>query len=272
MDNALREDIGDGDHTTLATIPAKEKGKARLLVKEKGILAGVTLARFIAHRYDPKLRFKVSIKDGTPVRPGDIAFTISGPQRSILITERLILNFMQRMSGIATLTHRFVQELEGTGCTVADTRKTTPGLRVLEKWAVRIGGGTNHRSGLYDMILIKDNHVDFAGGLPQAISAARNYLSRKGLDLPIVVETRDLGEVRLVLATGGVDRIMLDNFPLPELRKAVSTIGGTFATEASGGITLTTAKKVARCGVDMISVGALTHSVMSMDMSLKAVR
>lgn len=267
---ALREDIGDGDHTSLSTIPAEAHGGARLLVKGTGVLAGVELAEAICRQFDPGLRMRILIQDGAQVVPGDIAFTLTGSSRNILIVERLILNFMQRMSGIATLTRRFVMELEGTGCRVLDTRKTTPTLRSIEKWAVRIGGGHNHRHGLYDMVMIKDNHADFAGGIPQAIRAAKEYLERRGLVLPIEVETRNIQEVEQVLAEGGVQRIMLDNHGFEDLRTAVARIAGRFETEASGGITLENAREYALCGVDYISVGALTHSAGSMDLSLKA--
>lgn len=270
IDLALREDIGDGDHTTLSTIPPDARGAARLLVKDQGVLAGVELAQAIAHRFDPDLHFKLFLQDGATISKGDVAFTIMGSSRSILIVERLMLNFMQRMSGIATLTHRFVQAVEGTGCRILDTRKTTPGLRAIEKWAVRIGGGHNHRHGLYDMVMIKDNHVDMAGGIPQAIAAARAYQVQHGMDLPIEVETRSMSEVEQVLATGGVQRIMLDNFTPEQLRTAVQRIAGRFETEASGGITLETVRSYAETGVDFVSVGALTHSVPSLDLSLKA--
>ncbi len=271
IDRALREDLGDGDHTSLSTIPEDAKGAARLLVKEAGVLAGLELAETIIHRFDERLNMKPYLMDGAHITPNDIAFTLMGPSRSILMVERLVLNFMQRMSGIATLTHRYVQAVEGTGCRVLDTRKTTPTLRALEKWAVRLGGGTNHRHGLYDMIMIKDNHADMAGGIPQAIAAARAYLEQTGRDLPIEVETRNLREVEQVMNVGGVQRIMLDNFDPLSLRKAVEFIGGRFETEASGGITLTTARSFAETGVDYISVGALTHSAPSLDLSLKAI-
>jgi nicotinate-nucleotide pyrophosphorylase (carboxylating) len=270
IDRALREDIGDGDHSSLATIPADAHAGARLLVKDNGILAGVELAKAIAQRFDPLLEVRIFLQDGARVEKGDVAFTISGPARSILTSERLILNFMQRMSGIATLTRKFVEAIEGTGCKVLDTRKTTPCLRAIEKWAVRIGGGSNHRHGLYDMIMIKDNHVDMAGSIPKAIEAARDYLARTGRDLPIEVETRDLGEVRKVLGAGGVQRIMLDNFKPEDLRKAVVMIAGAYETEASGGIDLKTARTYAETGVDLISVGVLTHGAPSLDLSLKA--
>lgn len=267
---ALAEDIGPGDHTTLATIPEGAKGSARLLVKQPGILAGVELAGAVAHRFDPALQLKTYLLDGAQVNPGDVAFHLVGAQRSILMVERVLLNFMQRLSGIATLTRRYADAVEGTGCTILDTRKTTPTLRALEKWAVRLGGGGNHRHGLYDMILIKDNHHDMCGGIPQAIGAAQAYLKREGLDLPIEVEVRGLEELELVLRTGGVQRVMLDNFQPMMLRKAVELIAGRFETEASGGITLDTVRAYAETGVDFISVGALTHSAPSLDLSLKA--
>ncbi|MEO8068064.1 MAG: carboxylating nicotinate-nucleotide diphosphorylase [Flavobacteriales bacterium] len=270
IDLALAEDIGDGDHTTLGTIPAITKGSARLLVKSNGVLAGVEVAQAIVHRFDPDLHMRTLIGDGATVAVGDIAFTLSGSARSILTVERVLLNFMQRMSGIATLTRAFVDAIDGTACNVLDTRKTTPGMRALEKWAVRLGGGMNHRHGLYDMVMIKDNHTDISGGLPGAIRAAKEYLDAKRLNLGIEVETRNLKEVEQVLATGGVQRIMLDNFNFDDLRKAVLLIGKRFETEASGGITLVNARRFAECGVDFISVGALTHSVPSLDLSLKA--
>ena len=267
---ALKEDIGDGDHSALSTIPADARGAARLMVKADGVLAGMDLARSIVQRFDPELNLRPFMEDGARVNVGDVAFTLMGPARSILTIERLVLNFMQRMSGIATLTHCYVEAVEGTGCRVLDTRKTTPGMRALEKWAVRIGGGHNHRNGLYDMIMIKDNHADFAGGIPRAIAAAHAYLTMKGMDLPIEVETRNMKEVEQVLVTGGVDRIMLDNFTPEQLKVAVDRIAGRYETEASGGINLSTIRSYAVTGVDMISVGALTHSVPSLDLSLKA--
>jgi nicotinate-nucleotide pyrophosphorylase (carboxylating) len=271
IDRAFREDLNNlGDHSSLATIPPGTRGSARLLVKQKGILAGVELAQAIARQFDPSLELRIFLLDGAAVDQGDVAFTLSGPAGSILTVERTLLNFMQRMSGIATLTHRFVEALEGTGCRVMDTRKTTPGMRAIEKWAVRIGGGHNHRSGLYDMVMIKDNHADLAGGIPKAIAAARHYLHQHGLELAIEVETRNLQEVDQVLAAGGVQRIMLDNFQPPLLRKAVEHIAGRCETEASGGIVLDNARAYAETGVDFISVGALTHSVSSLDLSLKA--
>ncbi len=270
IQQALSEDIGVGDQTALATVPAAARGSARLLVKQDGVLAGVELAEAICAHYDPALKLRVLIQDGASVKKGDVAFTISGPARSILTAERTILNFMQRMSGIATLTHRFVDALEGTGCKVLDTRKTTPTLRALEKWAVRIGGGVNHRFGLFDMVMIKDNHSDLAGGITKAIEAAKRYLADNALKLPIEVETRNLDEVRQALSAPGIHRIMLDNFGLDDLRDAVKLINGALPTEASGGITLQNARQYADCGVDYISVGALTHSAGSLDLSLKA--
>lgn len=270
IERALAEDIGDGDHTSLGTIPAMARGSARLLVKGTGVLAGVELAERIIRRVDGELHMRTLITDGAVVAPGDVAFTVSGPARSILTAERTVLNFMQRMSGIATLTRRFVEAVEGTGCNVLDTRKTTPGLRHIEKWAVRIGGGMNHRAGLYDMVMIKDNHVDMAGGIAKAIAGARAYMEQLSLTLPIEVETRNLKEVQQVIDAGGVQRIMLDNYDFPTLRKAVQLIAKRHETEASGGITLANARQYAECGVDFISVGALTHSVPSLDLSLKA--
>ena len=267
---AFREDIGDGDHTSLSTIPENARGAARLLVKDDGVLAGVELAQAVAAHFDPALSFRIYLEDGAQVKKGDIAFNLMGPTRSILMVERVLLNFMQRMSGIATTTRRYVDAVEGTGCRVLDTRKTTPGLRGVEKWAVRLGGGQNHRHGLYDMIMIKDNHHDFAGGIPQAIASAREYLARTGRQLPIEVETRNLEEVELAVETGGIQRIMLDNFTPERMREAVQLIGGRFETEASGGITLSTVRSFAETGVDFVSVGALTHSVPSLDLSLKA--
>jgi nicotinate-nucleotide pyrophosphorylase (carboxylating) len=270
IDKAFIEDVGDGDHTSLSTIPAGARGAAHLLLKAHGVLAGVELAQTICAREEHGLNLRLLLWDGARVAPGDVAFTLDGPSRSILLVERVLLNFMQHMSGIATLTKAFVDAVEGTRCRVLDTRKTTPGLRAVEKWAVRIGGGMNHRQGLSDMMLIKDNHADFAGGIPRAVAAALSYQGKHGLSLPIEVETRNLTEVGQVLSIGGVQRIMLDNFALGDLRKAVELIAGRYETEASGGITLTTARSFAECGVDFISVGALTHSAVSLDMSLKA--
>lgn len=270
IDRALAEDIGAGDHTTLSTIPEGEKGSARLLVKQAGVLAGVELAQAIAHRFDPGLALRPYLIDGAAVQPGEVAFHLSGAKRSLLTVERVLLNFMQRLSGIASLTRRYVDAVEGTGCTILDTRKTTPTLRALEKWAVKVGGGGSHRHGLYDMILIKDNHIDLSGGIAQAIGAAHRYMSQQGLDLKIEVEVRDLAELEQVLRTGGIHRVMLDNFAPMVLRKAVQLVGGRFETEASGGITLEGVRAYAETGVDFISVGALTHSAPSLDLSLKA--
>ena len=265
------EDIGDGDHTTLACIPADAMGKSQLIIKEDGVLAGVDVAREIFHAFDPALRMTVFIPDGAEVKRGDIAFVVEGKVQSLLQTERLMLNIMQRMSGVATRTRQYVKALEGTRTRVLDTRKTTPGLRLLEKEAVRIGGGTNHRIGLFDMILLKDNHVDFAGGIENAIRRTHQYLKEKGKDLKIEIEVRNFDEIEQVLRTGGVDRIMFDNFTPADTRKAVEMIAGRYEIESSGGITFDTMLDYARCGVDFISVGALTHSVKSLDMSFKAV-
>jgi nicotinate-nucleotide pyrophosphorylase (carboxylating) len=271
--NALKEDVGDGDHTSLATIPAGTTGKAKLLVKDNGILAGVELAAEIFHIVDDKLKLTVFLNDGAEVKYGDVAFEVEGDTQSILKAERLVLNCMQHMSGIATITHEFVDVLKGTNTKVLDTRKTIPGMRYLDKWAVRIGGGVNHRFGLYDMILIKDNHVDYAGGISEAIEGARNYLAANNKKLAIEIEVRNLDELEEVLQTGGVDRILLDNFNFSDLREAVNMIEGRFITEASGGITIDNIREYAETGVDYISVGAsLTHSVKSLDLSLKAVK
>lgn len=268
---ALREDIGDGDHTTLATIPGDARGKVKLLVKEDGILAGVDIARSIYRQFDPSVLMEVYIADGSEVRKGDIAFIVEGPERSLLTTERLVLNFMQRMSGIATETRKYVKLLEGLPAKVLDTRKTTPNMRWFEKLAVRIGGGENHRMGLYDMIMIKDNHVDFSGGIANAIHKTKKYLKDTGRDLKIEIEVRNFMELDQVLATGGIHRIMLDNFNTHDLKKAVEMIGECYETEASGGITWSNMRAYAECGVDYISVGALTHQIKSLDLSLKAV-
>lgn len=272
INNALSEDVGDGDHTSLSTIPADAAGKAKLLVKDEGILAGVELAAEIFHEVDPNLKLNVFLQDGTPVKYGDVAFEVEGSSRSILTAERLVLNCMQRMSGIATKTRQIVDLLKGTNTQVLDTRKTTPGLRYFEKWAVRIGGGVNHRFGLYDMILIKDNHVDYAGGIRQAIESANQYLADNGKKLAIEIEVRNLDELEQVLQTGNVNRILIDNFDFDNLRQAVAMNKGRFITEASGGITIDNIREYADCGVDYISVGALTHSVKSLDLSLKAVK
>ena len=270
IDLAFAEDIGDGDHTTLCCIPDTAMGKSRLLIKEPGILAGVEIARKIFHRFDPDLKMTVYIEDGTAVKPGDVAFVVEGRVQSLLQTERLMLNVMQRMSGIATMTHRYVKKLEGLHTRILDTRKTTPGMRMLEKEAVKIGGGVNHRIGLFDMILLKDNHVDFAGGIENAISRCHDYLKAKGKDLKIEIEVRNLDELKEVMRVGGVDRIMLDTFS-PELtREAVKIVGGKYEIESSGGITFDTIRDYAESGVDFVSVGALTHSVKGLDMSFKA--
>lgn len=270
--NALAEDVGDGDHTSLATIPDGTIGKAKLLVKDNGILAGVELALEIFDQIDSSLKVTVFLNDGASVKPKDIAFEVEGDAQNILKAERLVLNCMQRMSGIATKTREIVDLLKGTNTKVLDTRKTTPGLRYLEKWAVRIGGGVNHRFGLYDMILIKDNHVDYSGGIRQAIENTQAYLQKLNKKLAIEIEVRNLEELEQVLQTGGVNRILLDNFNFIDLRQAVNMIEGRFITEASGGITIDNIRQYAECGVDYISVGALTHSVKSLDMSLKAVK
>ncbi len=266
------EDIGDGDHTTLSSIPADAMGKQQLIIKEDGILAGVEVAKRIFNIFDPNLKMTQFLKDGDVVKKGDIAFVVEGSVRSLLQTERLMLNIMQRMSGIATRTAGYVELLKGTNTRVLDTRKTTPGLRMLEKEAVKIGGGCNHRFGLFDMILLKDNHVDFAGGIKNAINRTHDYLNSIGKKLKIEIEVRSFDEIRQVLETGGVDRIMLDNFSVEDTRKAVEMIGGRFETESSGGITYDTIRSYAECGVDFVSVGALTHSVKSLDMSFKAVK
>ena len=264
------EDIGDGDHTTLSCIPSSAIGKSQLIIKEDGVLAGVNVALEIFKQFDPELKVTVFIQDGAEVKVGDVAFVVEGKIQSLLQTERLMLNVMQRMSGVATQTRKYVKALEGTKTRVLDTRKTTPGLRLLEKEAVKIGGGVNHRIGLYDMILLKDNHVDFAGGIPQAIRRAKEYLTNNGKSLDIEIEVRNFEELDQVITEGGVRRIMLDNFTPENTRKAVDIIGGRFETESSGGITFDTLRDYAECGVDYISVGALTHSVKSLDISFKA--
>jgi nicotinate-nucleotide pyrophosphorylase (carboxylating) len=269
---ALREDIGEGDHTSLSTIPAHALGKARLLIKEDGVLAGVDIARKVFYHTDDRILMNQFIEDGTRVKKGDVAFEVSGDSISLLTAERTALNFMQRMSGIATQTLMMVDAIEGLPAKILDTRKTTPLLREIEKMAVRMGGGFNHRFGLYDMILIKDNHVDFAGGIAQAITACHEYLHHKALKLNIEIETRNLDEVKQVLDHGGVQRIMLDNFSFEMLREAVHLIDKRYETEASGGINLQTIRQYAECGVDFISVGSLTHHINSLDMSLKAVK
>ena len=266
---AFAEDVGDGDHTTLSTIPADERGRQRLIIKEEGILAGVEVARKVFAKFDPELQMTVHIHDGARVKPGDVAFEVEGRVQSLLQTERIMLNIMQRMSGIATTTVRYQKELEGLNTKVIDTRKTMPGMRILDKEAVAIGGGGNHRIGLFDMILIKDNHVDFAGGIAQAVSAAKDYCRRTGRDLKIEVEVRDTDEIRQALAAD-VDRIMLDNFSPERTAEAVKLINGATEVESSGGITLAALRAYGECGVDFISVGALTHSVKGLDMSFKA--
>ena len=268
---AFKEDIGDGDHTTLSTIPASAQGKVQLIVKEEGILAGVEIARQIFHTFDPNLRMEIFIPDGSEVKYGDIAFTVEGKVQSLLQTERLVLNVMQRMSGIATLTRKYVQKLEGTKTRILDTRKTTPGMRMLEKEAVIIGGGYNHRIGLFDMILLKDNHVDFAGGIENAIIRAKEYSWKYCIQVPLEIEVRNFDELNEALRVGGIDRIMLDNFNVADTRKAVELVNGRYPLESSGGITYDTIRDYAETGVDYVSVGALTHSVKSLDMSLKAV-
>ena len=270
IDLAFAEDIGDGDHTTLCCIPEDAEGRSHLLIKEEGILAGVEVAKKVFARFDPTMQVEVLMGDGSKVKPGDIAMVVTGKVRSLLQTERLMLNIMQRMSGIATMTNRYVERLQGTGTRVLDTRKTTPGLRMLEKQAVKIGGGTNHRIGLFDMILLKDNHVDFAGGITKAIDRCHSYLEEKGLKLKIEIEVRNFDELNEVLNHGGVDRIMLDNFSVADTGKAVKLIDHRYETESSGGITFDTIRDYALQGVDFVSVGALTHSVKGLDMSFKA--
>ena len=270
IDLAFAEDIGDGDHTTLSCIPATAMGKSKLLIKEVGVLAGIEVAKEIFNRFDPTMKVEVFINDGAEVKPGDVAMVVEGKVQSLLQTERLMLNVMQRMSGIATMTRKYAKKLEGTHTRVLDTRKTTPGMRMIEKEAVRIGGGMNHRIGLFDMILLKDNHVDFAGGIEQAITRAQNYLKEKGKNLKIEIEVRNFDELEQAMKVGGIDRIMLDNFNIENTKEAVRRINGRFEVESSGGITFDTLRDYAECGVDFISVGALTHSVKSLDMSFKA--
>ena len=270
IDLAFAEDIGDGDHTTLCCIPETAMGKSHLLIKEEGILAGVEVAKKVFNRFDPTMQVEVLIGDGAHVKVGDVAMVVTGKTRSLLQTERLMLNIMQRMSGIATMTNRYVERLKGTNTRILDTRKTTPGLRMLEKQAVKIGGGVNHRIGLFDMILLKDNHVDFAGGITNAIDRCHAYLQEKGLDLKIEIEVRNFDELNQVLTHGGVNRIMLDNFSVSDTKKAVDIIAARYETESSGGITYDTIRAYAEQGVDFISVGALTHSVKGLDMSFKA--
>lgn len=270
IDLSFAEDIGDGDHTTLCCIPEDAMGKSHLLIKEDGILAGVEIAKEVFARFDPTMVVEVLINDGAKVHRGDIAMVVTGKVRSLLQTERLMLNIMQRMSGIATMTHRYVGRIEGTGAHVLDTRKTTPGMRMLEKMAVKIGGGVNHRIGLFDMILLKDNHVDFAGGISNAINRCHAYLKERNLDLKIEIEVRNFDELNQVLECGGVNRIMLDNFTVADTKKAVELINHRYEVESSGNITLDTIRSYAEQGVDYVSVGALTHSVKGLDMSFKA--
>lgn len=270
IDLAFAEDIGDGDHTTLCCIPDTAMGKSHLLIKEDGILAGVEVAKRVFARFDPTMQVEVLIGDGAHVKKGDIAMVVIGKVRSLLQTERLMLNIMQRMSGIATMTAKYVERLKGTKTHVLDTRKTTPGMRMLEKQAVKIGGGMNHRIGLFDMILLKDNHVDFAGGIANAINRCHEYLKEKGLDLKIEIEVRNFDELKQAMDCGGINRIMLDNFSVENTKKAVEMVAGKYETESSGGITFDTIRDYAECGVDFISVGALTHSVKGLDMSFKA--
>lgn len=270
IDLSFAEDIGDGDHTTLCCIPEEARGKSRMIIKEEGILAGVKIAEEVFNRFDSTLKVEILINDGTKVKPGDVAMVVEGSVRSLLQTERLMLNIVQRMSGIATITHKYMELLKGTKAKVLDTRKTTPGMRILEKMAVKIGGGENHRIGLFDMILLKDNHVDFAGGISNAIDSCHEYLEAKSKDLKIEIEVRSIDELNQVLEHGGVNRIMLDNFSVESTRMAVDLIGGKYEIESSGGITLDTIRSYAECGVDYISVGALTHSVKSLDISFKA--
>jgi nicotinate-nucleotide pyrophosphorylase (carboxylating) len=272
IDEALKEDIGNGDHSTLASIPASRMEKAQLKVKDQGILAGLQLAEIVFHRIDPRLRFQAFFKDGDQVQFGDIAFEVEGPAQSILSAERLVLNCMQRMSGVATKTRAFTEKIKGSKATLLDTRKTSPNSRIIEKWAVFIGGGKNHRFALYDMIMLKDNHIDYAGGITQAVKTTRDYLLGKGLSLKIEVETRDLEEVKEALACGGIDFIMLDNFSLEKMKEAVDLVAGKVPLEASGNVNLETISGIAATGVDFISVGALTYTYSALDLSLKAKR
>ena len=271
IDRALEEDLGDGDHTSLSSIPQAATGKARLLIKEKGVIAGLAIAESVFKRVDPQIELTCFLDDGDTIGPGDIGFEVSGSQQSLLKAERLVLNILQRMSGIATETRKYADLIKEYKTKILDTRKTTPGFRVFEKEAVRIGGGLNHRMGLFDMIMLKDNHVDFAGGIENAINGAISYLEKTGKKLKIEIEVRNFDEIDRVLATGGVDRIMFDNFSPADTVKAVKLIAGRYETESSGGITFDTLKDYAACGVDFISVGALTHQVKSLDMSLKAI-
>ncbi|SNR59761.1 nicotinate-nucleotide pyrophosphorylase [carboxylating] [Lutibacter agarilyticus] len=272
ISNAIREDVGDGDHSSLACIPKDAKGKAKLLVKDTGIIAGVEMAKRVFHYVDPSLKIETIINDGEHVKYGDVVFYVEGSSQAILKSERLVLNIMQRMSAIATKTNEFMHLLDGTKTKVLDTRKTTPGIRAIEKWAVLIGGGENHRFALYDMIMLKDNHIDFSGGVTKAIEKTKQYLKDNNLDLKIIVEGRSLDEIKEILACGGIHRILIDNFNYEDTQKAVELIGDQCQSESSGGINLQTARKYAECGVDYISSGALTHSVYNMDLSLKAVK
>ena len=269
--NSVREDVGEGDHSSMACIPVSAKGRAKLLVKDNGLIAGVEFAKQVFHYIDKDLKIETLIEDGSEVKKKDIVFYVQGSSQSILKAERLVLNAMQRMSAIATKTNEFVKKLEGTNTKILDTRKTTPGIRALEKWAVKIGGGVNHRFALYDMIMLKDNHIDFAGGITQAINKTKSYLQEKNLDLKIIVEARDLDEIKEILESEGVYRILIDNFSYNDTRSAVELINKRCLTESSGGITLDSVRKYAECGVDFVSSGALTHSVYNMDLSLKAV-
>jgi nicotinate-nucleotide pyrophosphorylase (carboxylating) len=271
IDSAIIEDIGDGDHTSLASIPEGATGKARLLIKESGILSGVEMAALIFSKIDNSLTIERFLEDGDSIKLGDIAFTVCGSQHSLLQAERLVLNVMQRMSGISTETRKYCDAVTGYRARILDTRKTTPGFRIFEKEAVRIGGGVNHRMGLFDMIMLKDNHIDFAGGISNAIAGVRDYLKRTGRDLPVVIEARSITDIETIIKTGGVDRIMLDNFSVGLTARAVEIINGRYETESSGGITLDTVREYAACGVDYISVGALTHQIRSLDMSLKVI-
>jgi len=268
--NGIREDIGDGDHSSLACIPKEAKGQAKLLVKESGIIAGIDFAKMIFKEVDPELKVDTFLIDGDAVDIGDIVFNVTGSSQSILKSERLVLNAMQRMSAIATKTKKFADILKGTNTTILDTRKTSPGIRAIEKWAVKIGGGENHRFALYDMVMLKDNHIDFAGGIDQAIKKTKDYLNRNDLDLKIIVEARNMDEIKQILDHQGIHRILIDNFDFADTAKAVELIAGQCQTESSGGITLQTARRYAECGVDYISSGALTHSIYNMDLSLKA--
>ena len=270
IENAIREDVGEGDHSSLACIPKDAKGRAKLLIKDEGVLAGVEFAKRVFAKVDPTVELDIRMEDGTKMKAGDVAFYLQGPSQSILKCERLVLNAMQRMSAIATKTNAFVEKLKDTNTRILDTRKTSPGLRALEKWAVKIGGGENHRFALYDMIMLKDNHIDFAGGVKQAIMKTHKYLREKNLDLKIIVEARNFEEIKDIMEIGGIHRILIDNFSFEDTKRAVQLIDGKFQTESSGGITLETVAKYAETGVDYISSGALTHSVYNLDLSLKA--